>query len=235
MGENAAPSPRHADAAARSAAEVTELLEVLWERGRDAVSSSPVSASQLRVLYSLDREEGINLRTLGTLLGSAPSSVSRLCDRLAALGLVERAASPVSRRELELRLTDTGRTYLTDLRRRREEVLQASIDAMPEPARTALEEGLRGLRDAIRSTGTGSTRAARSRARPVEVTIPVSQDGPRATDGPATPDVAVAPEVPVGTDVPVAPDVPLAPAAAAGPVGPDGPDGGFTAVAGAQP
>ncbi|XTP09989.1 MarR family winged helix-turn-helix transcriptional regulator [Streptomyces albus subsp. chlorinus] len=134
--------------AAETAGEVIELLEVLWERGRDAVSTSPVSSSQLRVLYCLDRDEGMNLRTLGEQLGSAPSSVSRLCDRLQALGFLERMPSPVSRRELELRLTRQGRTYLSDLRLRREEALTATLAAMPPRARRQLGEGLRAFRDA---------------------------------------------------------------------------------------
>lgn len=79
----------------------------------------PGLPSQLRVLYTLDREEGINLRMLAEALGSASPSVSRLCDRLQATGLVERAPSPVSRRELELRLTSHGKAYLVDLRMRR--------------------------------------------------------------------------------------------------------------------
>lgn len=137
--------------AAQAAGEVIELLEVLWERGRDAVSPSPVSASQLRVLYCLDRQDGMNLRTLGEALGSAPSSVSRLCDRLQAMGLLERSPSPVSRRELELHLTRQGEDCLRDLRRRREESLTTTIAAMPPKARAALFEGLKGFRDVTES------------------------------------------------------------------------------------
>ncbi|WP_055487747.1 MarR family winged helix-turn-helix transcriptional regulator [Streptomyces sp. WMMB 322] len=134
--------------AAAEAREVLELLEVLWERGREAVSPSPVSASQLKVLYCLERDEGMNLRTLGQTLGSAASSVSRLCDRLQALGFLERSPSPVSRRELELHLTRQGRDYLRDLRHRREEALTATVAAMTPRARAALTEGLRGFRNA---------------------------------------------------------------------------------------
>ena len=152
MGVNPAPQHQRSRDAARAAGEVIELLEVLWEHGRDAVSSSPVSASQLRVLYSLDREEGINLRTLGEILGSAPSSVSRLCDRLQAIGFVERAPSPFSRRELELKLTGRGRAYLLELRARREEAMRTAIAAMPAAQREALVEGLTGFRTAVERT-----------------------------------------------------------------------------------
>lgn len=147
------PRHRRSRDTARHAGDIIELLEILWERGRDAVSTSPVSASQLRVLYSLDREEGINLRTLGEMLGSAPSSISRLCDRLQAIGFVDRAPSPLSRRELELRLTVRGRAYLAELRARREEAMCTAIAAMPATQREALVEGLQGFRDAVEATG----------------------------------------------------------------------------------
>ncbi|MGY1452851.1 MarR family winged helix-turn-helix transcriptional regulator [Streptomyces sp. SS8] len=149
---NSGPSQRPSAEAAHAASEVIELLEVLWERGREAASPVPVSASQLRVLYTLDRDEGINLRTLSEALGSAPSSVSRLCDRLQAVGFVERAPSPASRRELELRLTGRGRTYLRDLRVLREEALATAMAAMSPVARKALAEGLRGFRAAVEET-----------------------------------------------------------------------------------
>lgn len=149
---NPGPSQRRPLEAAHAASEVIELLEVLWERGREAASPAPVSASQLRVLYTLDRDEGINLRTLSEALGSAPSSVSRLCDRLQAVGFVERAPSPASRRELELRLTGRGRTYLRDLRGLREQALAAALATMSPTARKALVEGLQGFRAAMDET-----------------------------------------------------------------------------------
>ncbi|GAB3972400.1 MarR family winged helix-turn-helix transcriptional regulator [Streptomyces sparsus] len=152
MGVNSAASHRRTHDAAHASREVIELLEVLWERGRDAVSSAPVSSSQLRVMYILDRDEGINLRTLGEVLGAAPSSVSRLCDRLHALGFVERSPSQVSRRELELRLTSRGKAYLLDLRSRREVALLKAIDGMPSSARTALIEGLSSFRSAVEAS-----------------------------------------------------------------------------------
>ncbi|MFJ8074116.1 MarR family winged helix-turn-helix transcriptional regulator [Streptomyces sp. NPDC096176] len=151
----AAPHERQQETA-HAARELIELLEVLWERGRDMVSSTPVSASQLRVLYSLDREEGINLRTLGEALGSTPPSVSRLCDRLEALGFVQRLPSPVSRRELELHLTAHGKAYLRDLRAQRQEALLAVVADMPPSGRNALLKGLTSFQDALGGAGLGA-------------------------------------------------------------------------------
>ncbi|MFF5447611.1 MarR family winged helix-turn-helix transcriptional regulator [Streptomyces sp. NPDC012888] len=141
--------------AAQAATEVVELLEVVWERSRDALSQ-PVSTSQLRALYAIEREEGINLRTLGEVLGSTAPSVSRLCDRMRSLGLVERSPSPVSRRELELRLTEQGRVYLQELREQREHDLTEALGTMSFAEREELLKGLRGMRNAFEATGTGT-------------------------------------------------------------------------------
>ncbi|QNP61725.1 MarR family winged helix-turn-helix transcriptional regulator [Streptomyces genisteinicus] len=154
MDANSTAPDSGSEATAEAARELIELLEVLWERGKDMVSPAPVSASQLRVLYCLDRDDGINLRTLGQVLGSAPPSVSRLCDRLEALGFVRRQPSQVSRRELELRLTSRGRAYLRDLRSQRQEALLEVIAAMPPSARSALLRGLTSFQEAVDDAGT---------------------------------------------------------------------------------
>ena len=70
-------------------------------------------------------------------------------NRLQALGFVERTPSPVSRRELELRLTVRCKTYLRELRARREDALLAAIETMAPAARAALLKGLRGFRAAV--------------------------------------------------------------------------------------
>ncbi|WP_328664678.1 MarR family winged helix-turn-helix transcriptional regulator [Streptomyces sp. NBC_00328] len=119
-------------------AEAAELLEILWGRA----STAPVSASQLRVLFILEHGEGINLRTLADALGSTPPSTSRLCDRLQAVGFVERAPSTTSRRELRLFLSPQGRTFLAELRARRERAVEAVLAQMPAAGREALVEGL---------------------------------------------------------------------------------------------
>lgn len=133
--------------AARAASAVTELMEVLWGRGRE-VASAPVSPPQLKVLFILEEEDGVNLRTVTERLGSTPPSVSRLCDRLQAVGFVTRTASPNSRRELRLWLSENGRSFLRDLRARREAELHEVITRMPPRKRAMLLEGLLSFHEA---------------------------------------------------------------------------------------
>ncbi|MGI5466264.1 MarR family winged helix-turn-helix transcriptional regulator [Streptomyces sp. CA-132043] len=161
MGRDIAASEEESHEAARAACEVVELLESLWEQVRGDVSTAPVSVSQLRVLYALERAEGISLRILGEVVGATPPSVSRLCDRLQALGFIERETSPSSRRELQLWLTATGRRYLEDLRSRREAALSSTIGNMTPSARTALTQGLAAFQAAAGAAGPATQRPAR--------------------------------------------------------------------------
>lgn len=136
------------DEVARALAEVVELLDAV----RD-LSPAPLSGFQLRAVLVLERVEGANLRTLGEALGASPPSVSRLCDRLEAVGFVERSPHPASRREVELRLTEGGRGYLADLRARRLEGLRAVARLLPPDAHAGLLQALAQFRHAAVEAG----------------------------------------------------------------------------------
>lgn len=121
---------------------LARLFESVVESGWD-VSPRPLSVSQLRAVVVLDHHDGINLRQLAEQLGSTPPLVSRLCDRLEAVGFLDRLPSARSRRELTLRLSDRGRAYLRDLRARRREGVESLLAKMSPAGRAALEAGLR--------------------------------------------------------------------------------------------
>ncbi|MFE9466772.1 MarR family winged helix-turn-helix transcriptional regulator [Streptomyces virginiae] len=142
MSQRTIGSPQTAVSAVAEMSELIELLEVVWERGRDTVGAAPVSSAQARVLFLVEANDQLNLRELGRLLESAPPSVTRLCDRLQAVGFLERHPGADDRREVLLRLTPTGRAYLERLRARRQKVLAEAMAAMPEASRAALATGL---------------------------------------------------------------------------------------------
>jgi DNA-binding MarR family transcriptional regulator len=142
---------------------VSELLEVLWGRGQEAAPTGPLSPSQVRALFAIEQYEGANLRTLGDALGSRPSSVSRLCDRLEAVGLVDRQTSPTSRREVELRLTRRGHAALAEFRDFRAREVKAVLGLMAANELAALAEGLAAFR---RAAATTAVPGAPSTARP---------------------------------------------------------------------
>ncbi|NEB35833.1 MarR family transcriptional regulator [Streptomyces sp. SID14515] len=134
--------PSSREQASADAVAASELLEVLWGRGQESAASGTVSPSQLRALLVIERQEGTNLRALGEALGSSAPSVSRLCDRMEAMGLLQRAPSPTSRREVELRLSPRGRALLEEYRALRAAELNAVLERMDPAALAALAEGL---------------------------------------------------------------------------------------------
>ncbi|MFD6225956.1 MarR family winged helix-turn-helix transcriptional regulator [Streptomyces sp. NPDC060232] len=139
-------SGAHEDPAAALAA-AADLLAVLHARGQDGVEPA-VSPSQLRALLAVEGAEGANLRTLGDVLGSRPPSVTRLCDRLEAMGLLTRSPHPSRRREVEVRLTPRGRALLDERRAIRVRELSAVLGRMAPEAVDALVAGLEAFREA---------------------------------------------------------------------------------------
>jgi len=143
---DAAPS-RIWQEATDSASSIVELLDVMWDHARNATAgmTAPGSTSQLRLMYVVDREDGIRMRTVCQRLASAPPTVTRMCDRLQAIGFLERLPSPDNGREIALRLTPTGKEHLQRIREQRDTMLHQAIDNMPPTERRALATGLAGL------------------------------------------------------------------------------------------
>ncbi|MEV2242293.1 MarR family transcriptional regulator [Micromonospora sp. NPDC049891] len=90
-----------------------------------------VSPTQLRVLSLLSTRPEINVNRLAELLDVVPSSASRLCDRLEAIGLVRRTADPRDRREVRLVPTAAAEVLLGEVRSRRHEAVRAVLERMP--------------------------------------------------------------------------------------------------------
>lgn len=131
--------------AAQTANGIVELLDVMWESARETANPAPASASQLRLMYVVERFEGIRMHALCKQLATTPPSVSRMCDRLQALGFLERLPCADSGREVALQLTSAGQSHLRRIREQRENMLHQAINAMPESDRRALSQGLAGL------------------------------------------------------------------------------------------
>lgn len=116
-------------------------LLAVWDAARQ-LATPLLSGPQLNALLVVEREEGINLRGLAAQLRMILSSASRLCDRLVAAGMVERAPGRADRREIALYLTPSSRQLLDDLRATRRGLLTGVLERMPPASRAALLSGL---------------------------------------------------------------------------------------------
>jgi DNA-binding MarR family transcriptional regulator len=124
-------------------------LSVLLEACERAVEEigAVVPPVQLRALLVIDRAGSLNLSGLAGLLGASPSAASRLCDRMQAAGLVSRDRAVVSRREIVVVPTESGRRLAEWVRGRRRAALGALLSGMTAGGRDALARGLGELAD----------------------------------------------------------------------------------------
>jgi DNA-binding MarR family transcriptional regulator len=124
-------------------------LSVLLEACERAVEEigAAVPPVQLRALLVIDRAGSLNLNGLAGLLGASASAASRLCDRMQAAGLVSRDRAVLSRREIVLVPTESGRRLAEWVRGRRRAALGALLSGMTAGGREALARGLRELAD----------------------------------------------------------------------------------------
>jgi DNA-binding MarR family transcriptional regulator len=81
-----------------------------------------ITLGQYRALVLLCQEGRLNMSALADALAVKPSTATGLCDRMVQKGLITRATSSESRREIMLQPTTIGRNIIDSVtsRRRRE-------------------------------------------------------------------------------------------------------------------
>lgn len=127
--------------------EVTRGLVALALRSVDAAAPT-VSLPQYRALLVLQRLGPCNGAGLAEQLGTHASTVTRIADRLAALGYVTRDLNPGNRREVEIALTREGEQVVEAVERYRAQELGRLLDALTPEVRGHLAQALPALADA---------------------------------------------------------------------------------------
>ncbi|MEV0428169.1 MarR family winged helix-turn-helix transcriptional regulator [Micromonospora sp. NPDC049836] len=122
-----------------------------------------VSPTQLRVLSLVMAHPHSNVNRLAELLDVVPSSASRLCDRLEAVGLLRRVADPRDRREVRLVPTAAAETLLRELKERRHQAVQAVLDRMPHRVQHELLLALSAFTQAAQATAAADATTAAAR------------------------------------------------------------------------
>ncbi|MEU5390229.1 MarR family winged helix-turn-helix transcriptional regulator [Streptomyces tibetensis] len=147
-GEDQAKGPGDGpEAVALEIAGAVEKLSDLWSVAAQGAALR-LSPHQLRALRALEVTPGLNLTALAERLDIGLPTASRLCDRLEAAGMLERASHPHKRREVQLSLTAPGRHVLSDVTGRRVQALAFALRGMEPAERVALSRGLKALRRA---------------------------------------------------------------------------------------
>jgi DNA-binding MarR family transcriptional regulator len=89
-----------------------------------------VSMPQFRLLLMLDELGRVPSSRLAAALGLGAPAVTRLADRLAADGLLERGTDPRSRAIVTVEVTPAGRALVNRVLNRRHELFASVLDAM---------------------------------------------------------------------------------------------------------
>jgi len=110
-----------------------------------------ISRAQWVVLIRLDRSEGLKQSELAEILDLTPISLTRLLDRLAENGLIERRADPNDRRANRLYLTPAARPLIDQLAKLGGEMMDIVLDGLDGKANERLLRDLALIKDNLRA------------------------------------------------------------------------------------
>ena len=109
-----------------------------------------ISRAQWIVLMRLDRSEGLKQSELAEMLDLQPISLTRLLDRLAESGLIERRPDPHDRRANRLYLTSAARPLLKQLASLGEDLMETVLQNVDATSQERLLRDLGIMKDNLR-------------------------------------------------------------------------------------
>jgi DNA-binding MarR family transcriptional regulator len=157
MADSPSGSVRAARAEDRAAHDADAMVNALLTASRLLVAVSARSLAsveealtlpQFRMLVVLHTRGPLSLSLLAAELDVQPSTAMRMIDRLVALDMVARGASPTDRRTSSISLTGTGSATVAQATERRRAEIARIVAAMPPAQRQGLVDALRAFSDA---------------------------------------------------------------------------------------
>ena len=109
-----------------------------------------ISRAQWAVLIRIERSEGLKQSELAELLDLQPISLTRLLDRLADNGLIERRADPNDRRANRLYLTPAAKPLLGRLTELGADMMETVLDGLDAKSIDRMLSELGMLKDNLR-------------------------------------------------------------------------------------
>jgi len=108
-----------------------------------AATEDTITLVQYRALVLLASRGDLNVGSLAEGLGVHQSTATRLCDRLVSKGLIERATSAASRREVLVTLSRAGQTLIGEVTARRRDEIAKIMARLTPTQRTRLADAFR--------------------------------------------------------------------------------------------
>ena len=123
-----------------NAQELRFAIQRLARRIRTMQADQPVTEGQRGVLFTLSNDGPQTLGSLSEHERVTPPSMNRTVNALVASGFVTRATAQDDGRKVVLDLSDAGRAFVQETRRRRDAWFTKQLAALPPGERQALEQ-----------------------------------------------------------------------------------------------
>lgn len=122
-------------------------IQRLARRIRSNAADDDVSESQRSVLFTLDVHGRQSLGSLSEHERVTPPSMNRTVNALVASGLVTRVTAEDDARRIDIDLSEAGRAFVDETRRRRDAWFTQKLAALTAEQRSALEQALPVLKE----------------------------------------------------------------------------------------
>jgi DNA-binding MarR family transcriptional regulator len=134
------PSPRRRHNDNEEADTVLAACRVLVALSAQSIAAveDVADVAQVRVLVVLSSRRSVSLGELAAAANLHVTRASRLCDRMVADGLIDRADDPANRRQLILTLTAKGQRVVDDVMAHRRAAITPILARLPPQRRAEL-------------------------------------------------------------------------------------------------
>ncbi len=129
---------RRSEAAGQLLAGIGAVRRAIRRAARQAWPAEVLPQAESELLRLTGRRPGLSVAEAADELLLAPNTVSTLVGKLSGRGLLERGRSAADGRSLSLRVTGTGRQYLSEWKDLRAELAGRAFAGLDEPDRQAL-------------------------------------------------------------------------------------------------
>ena len=130
--------------------EIIDVARMLKTYSDQRARQFGISRAQWAVLVRLERSEGLKQSELAEMLDLQPISLTRLLDRLAESGLIERRPDPNDRRANRLYLAPAARPLLAKLTDLGHSMMDTVLESLGEGEREHLLRHLGVMKDNLR-------------------------------------------------------------------------------------
>lgn len=129
---------------------INEVARLLRTFADQEARQYGMTRAQWAVLARLERHEGLKQAELADMLDMQPISLTRLVDRLADNGLIERRSDPNDRRAKRLFLTDAAKPVMERLDALGEDLTGTVLGDMPAADIEQMLHGLGAIKSNLR-------------------------------------------------------------------------------------